>query len=151
MKDGKIEYSYELYIAAPPEKVWKGLIDGELTKRYVYGTRLQSSLKQGAPYAYLGDGDFKVVDGRILEIEPGKRLVMTWSAHWDEAVSKDAPSRVTYQLTPVDPTTTKLSLLHDDFADTTATYHGSVAGWPLMLSSLKSLLETGKPIAAPQA
>lgn len=148
MNNGKIEYSYELYIAAPPEKVWKGLIDGELTKQYVYGTRILSTLKQGAPYAYLGDGDFTVVDGRILEIEPAKRLVMTWSAHWDEAVSKDAPSRVTYQLTAVNPTTTKLNLVHDDFAAETATYTGSVASWPLMLSSLKSLLETGKPIAA---
>ncbi len=150
MNNGKIEYSYELYIAAPPEQVWKGLIDADSTKQYVYGTRLQSTLKQGAPYAYLGDGDFKVVDGRILEIEPGNRLVMTWSAHWDDAVSKDAPSRVTYQLTQINPTTTKLNLVHDDFADETATYTGSVAGWPLMLSSLKSLLETGKPIAAPQ-
>ena len=147
MKDGKIEYSYELYIAVPPAQVWKGLVDREATKQYVYGTRLQSTLKEGAPYAYLGDGDFKVVDGRILEVEPEKRLVMTWSAHWDESVAKDPPSRVTYQLTSIDPSTTKLSLVHDDFATETATYTGSVAGWPLMLSSLKSLLETGKPIA----
>lgn len=148
MKNDNLEYSYELYIAASPEKVWKGLIDAETTKQYVYGTRLQCTLKPGAPFAYLGDGDFKVVDGRILEIEPAKRLVMSWSAHWDEAVSKDAPSRVTYQLTPINASTTKLHLVHDDFAGETATYTGSVASWPLMLSSLKSLLETGKPIAA---
>jgi uncharacterized protein YndB with AHSA1/START domain len=92
MNNGTIDYAYELYIAAPAEKVWKGLIDGELTKRYVYGTRLESTLKPGAPYAYLGDGNFKVVDGRTLKI----------------------------------------------------------AGWPLMLSSLKSLLETGSPIVAEQ-
>lgn len=59
------------------------------------------------------------------------------------AVSKDAPSRVTYQLTPINATTTKLNLVHDDFAGETATYTGSVASWPLLLSSLKSLLETG--------
>ena len=147
MNNGKIQYSYELYIAAPAEKVWKGLIEAEATTQYVYGTRLQSTLKLGAPCAYLADGDFRVVDGRILEIEPGKRLVMTWSAHWDDAVSKDAPSRVTYQLTQINATTIKLNLVHDDFADETATYAGSVAGWPLLLSSLKSLLETGTPIA----
>ncbi len=147
MNNGNIEYSYELYIAAPPEKVWKGLTDGETTKRYFYGTCLQSTLKKDSPYAYVGDGDFKVVDGRILEIEPERRLVMTWSAHWDETVTKDPASRVTYELTPIDPTTTKLSLVHDDFDGETATYRGSVAGWPLMLSSLKSLLETGKPLA----
>lgn len=147
MQNGKPEFSYELYIAASPAKVWKGLTDGEITEHYVYGTRLRSTLQPGAPYAYVGDGDMKVVDGKILEVEPERRLVMTWAAHWDEAVNKDRASRVTYQLTPIDPMTTKLSLVHDDFDGETATYTGSVAGWPLMLSALKSLLETGKPLA----
>ena len=147
MQNGKPEYSYELYIAAPPAKVWKGLVDGETTKRYVYGTRLESALQPGAPYAYVGDGGVKVVDGKILEIEPERRLVMTWAAHWDEAVNKDRASRVTYELTPIDPTTTKLRVVHDDFDGETATYKGAVAGWPLMLSALKSLLETGRPLA----
>jgi uncharacterized protein YndB with AHSA1/START domain len=92
--------------------------------------------------------DFKVVDGRILEIEPERRLVMTWAAHWDDTVTKDPASRVTYELTPIDPTTTKLRLVHADCAGETATFKGSVTSWPLMLSSLKSLLETGKPLAA---
>ena len=147
MQNGTPEFSYELYIAASPAKVWKGITDGEITRQYVYGTRLQSNLKPGAPYAYVGDGDMKVVDGKILEVEPERRLVMTWAAHWDEAVNQDRASRVTYQLTPIDPMTTKLSLVHDDFDGETATYNGSVAGWPLMLSALKSLLETGKPLA----
>jgi uncharacterized protein YndB with AHSA1/START domain len=92
--------------------------------------------------------DFKVVEGRILEIEPERRLVMTCAAHWDDTVTKDPASRVTYELTPIDPTTTKLRLVHDNFAGETATFKGSVTSWPLMLSSLKSLLETGKPVAA---
>lgn len=85
MQNGKPEYSYELYIAASPAEVWKGITDGELTRQYVYGTRLQSSLKPGAPYAYVGDDDMKVVDGKILDVEPQRRLVMSWAAHWDEA------------------------------------------------------------------
>ena len=92
----------------------------------------------------MGDGNFKVVDGQILEIEPEKRLVMTWNARWDDSVSKDRASRVTYELSPAGPST-KLRLVHDDFDGRTATYAGSVEGWPLMLSSLKSILETGKP------
>jgi uncharacterized protein YndB with AHSA1/START domain len=146
MAKAKIEYSYELYTGAPVSKVWKGLTDDAMTKRYVYGTRLKSDFKVGSPYAYLGDGDFCVVDGKILEIEPGKRLVMTRSAHWDEASSKDRSSRVTYELTPSGRSTTKLSVRHDDLDKETATYRGSVEGWPLMMSSLKSLLETGKPL-----
>jgi uncharacterized protein YndB with AHSA1/START domain len=141
-----LQFSYDVYIGAPVGKVWNGLVDGEQTKHYVYGTRLDGKLKKGTPYAYVGDGDFRMVDGEIIEVEPEKRLVMTWKAHWDEAVAKDRASRVAYELTPAGPATTKLRLVHDDFDGATATYTGSVEGWPLILSSLKSLLETGKPL-----
>jgi uncharacterized protein YndB with AHSA1/START domain len=140
-------YRYEIYIGAAASKVWKGLIDGDLTQQYVYGTRFDSKLKKGAPYAYLGDGGFKMVDGEILEIDPEKRLAMTWQAHWAEATRGDRASRVTYELEPAGPQATKLRLVHDDFdSDQTASYQGSVEGWPLMLSSLKTLLESGKPL-----
>ena len=140
-------YSYEIYIGASPKKVWQGLIDGELTRHYVYGTRFEGSLKQGAPYAYLGEGGFKVVDGEILEVEPEARLTMTWRAHWDPAAEKDRASRVSYQLSATGPETTRLRIVHDDFDSAeSATYKGSIEGWPLMLSSLKTLLESGKPL-----
>ena len=142
-----IEFAYDIYIGAPITKVWKGIVDGEMTKHYVYGTRLDATLKKGARYAYVGDGDFEVVDGEILEIEPEKLLVMSWKAHWDDSVAKDRPSRITYALSAAGPSTTRLHIVHDDFDGRTATYSGSVEGWPLMMSSLKSLLETGKPLA----
>ena len=91
----KPAYNYDIYIGAPVGKVWKGIVDGEMTKHYVYGTRLESKLKKGAPFAYVGDGGFRVVDGEILEIEPDKRLVMSWNAHWDDSVARDRPSRIT--------------------------------------------------------
>ncbi len=72
---------------------------------------------------------------------------MTWKAHWDDSVAKDRASRVTYELSSAGPSTTRLHLVHDDFDAQTATYSGSIDGWPLMMSSLKSLLETGKPLA----
>jgi uncharacterized protein YndB with AHSA1/START domain len=143
----KLEIAYDIYIGAPAAKVWKGIVDGDMTKHYVYGTRLESKLKKGSPYAYVGEGNFKVVDGEILEIEPEKRLVMSWKAHWDDSVANDRPSRVTYELSAAGPSTTRLHLVHDGFDGATATYSGSVDGWALMMSSLKSLLETGKPLA----
>jgi uncharacterized protein YndB with AHSA1/START domain len=146
MSKSQLAYSYEVYIAAPPAQVWKGLVDGELTRQYVYGTRFQGRLDPGAPYAFVGEGDFPVVDGTILEVAPEKRLVITWAAHWDEAAAKDRASRVRYELTASGPRATKLQVVHDDFDGETATYRGSVDGWPLMLSSLKTLLETGKPL-----
>jgi uncharacterized protein YndB with AHSA1/START domain len=149
-RNGKPVITYEIYVAASPDKVWKGLVDGDLTKQYVYGTRFDSELKQGAPYAYLGDGDWKVVEGTILHVKPQERLAMTWSAHWDELAKKDRPSRVTYELEATGPDVTRLRVVHDDFDSETATFKGSVNAWPMMLSSLKTLLESGRPLTFPQ-
>jgi uncharacterized protein YndB with AHSA1/START domain len=143
----QVQCGYEIYIGAPVENVWQGLTDGDFTRQYVYGTRLQSSLKKGAAYAFVGDGDFKVVDGHIIDVEPNRRLVMTWRAHWDADASRDPESRVTYELSNAGANATKLRVVHDQFEKETATYKGSVEGWPLMLSSLKTLLESGKPLA----
>jgi uncharacterized protein YndB with AHSA1/START domain len=146
MSKEQLKYEYQIYIAVPIEHVWKGLTDGDFTKQYVYGTRMQSTLQKGSPYAFVGDGDFKVVDGQILDAKPNSRLSFTWRAHWDQHVSSDPESRVTYELTSPGPTVTKLRIVHDQFDRETATYKGSVEGWPLMLSSLKTLLESGKPL-----
>src|SRR6185436_9448345 len=108
-------YRYEIYIGVPPHDVWRGLTDGELTKHYAWGTRLQTSLAQGAPYAFVGDGDWKVVDGEVLEVQPQRRLVLSWRAHWDDATAGDRASRVTYELEPAGAQTTKLRVVHDDF------------------------------------
>src|SRR5215469_6581851 len=93
-----LEFTYEIYIGALAAKVWKGIVDGDMTKHYVFGTRLETKLKKGATYAYVGDGGFKVVDGEILEVEAEKRLIVTWRARWDDSVAKDRASRVTYEL-----------------------------------------------------
>jgi uncharacterized protein YndB with AHSA1/START domain len=141
-----VHYGYEIYIGAPAERVWHGLTDGDFTRQYVYGTRLQGTLKKGSSYAFVGDDDFSVVDGQILDVEPNQRLAMTWRAHWDADVSKDPASRVTYELSSAGANITKLRIVHDQFEKETATYKGSIEGWPLMLSSLKTLLESGQPL-----
>ena len=140
------ELSYDIYIAATSKAVWRGLVDGEMTRKYVYGTRLESSLKPGAPFAYVGEGGFEPVSGEIIAVEPEHRLVMRWQARWDEKVANDRPSRVTDEIDPAGPEMTRLRLRHDEFERETATYAGSVDAWPWMMSSLKSLLETGKPL-----
>jgi len=140
------ELSYDIYIAASPKDVWRGLVDGEMTSKYVYGTRLESSLKAGARFAYVGDGAFEPVSGEVIAAEPERRLVLRWQARWDEKVAKDRPSRVTYEIDPAGPEMTRLRLRHDDFEQETATYLGSADAWPWMMSSLKSLLETGKAL-----
>jgi uncharacterized protein YndB with AHSA1/START domain len=145
MPRGKAKLSYTFYIAVPPSKVWRGLTDGSVTKEYFYGCRVQSSFAKGSPITYFGEGDFKMLDGKILEIEPNKRLVATFHAQWDEGVAKDPPSRVTWELAAAGEAT-KLTLVHDDFRGGEASFEQSASGWPLILSSLKTFLETGKAL-----
>lgn len=146
-RNGNPSYNYEIHIGASPEDVWRGLTDGEMTRQYVYATKFCSQLSKGSRYAYVNLLGNHAVDGEILEATPARRLMITWSAHWDESVDKDPPSRVTFDLEALNPSTTRLCLRHDQFSEETATYAGSVASWPSMLSSLKTLLESGKPLA----
>ncbi|MBV9183702.1 MAG: SRPBCC domain-containing protein [Acidobacteria bacterium] len=133
-----------MYIGARVSKGWKGLVDGDFTKHYVYGTRFESKLKRLCLY---GRSDFKVVDGKIVEVENEKRLVITWKAHYDEAAEKDTPSRVAVELAAAAPATTKLRFgarRNQSFDELC----GTVEGWPLILSSMKSFLETGRVLVA---
>ena len=150
MKNGKLSLKYEVYIAAPTEKVWEALTEASATKQYFYGCRVQSTFKKGSPISYLGDGDFNMLDGKVLEVNPQKRLQTTFQAHWDEKVSKDKASRVTWDLSPMGQAT-KLTLLHDQFDGETATYTQSASGWNMILSSLKTYLETNKPLQLAQS
>ncbi|HEU5466315.1 MAG TPA: SRPBCC domain-containing protein [Gemmatimonadales bacterium] len=146
-KNGKLSYAYELYIAAPAAKVWARLFERAVPLPFMFETKLVGTLRKDTPYSYVGDGEFSVVDGRVLEVQPGLKMVMTWSAHWGEAENNDRPSRVTYELTTIGPKVTKLRVVHDDFDGETATYVASTASWPRMLSSLKSGVETGTAMA----
>ena len=145
---GTPRFDYEIHIGAPVARVWHALADGEMTPHYAFGTRFEGRLVKGAPYAFIADGAFRAVDGEILDLQPERRLVMSWRAHWDPAVEHDPPSRVTYELESTSPLTTRLRLTHDQFACDSATHTGSAASWPLMLSSLKTLLESGTPFPA---
>ena len=145
MKNGNLSLKYEVYIAAPSKKVWEALTEGSATKQYFYGCSVRSTFKKGAPISYLGDGDFNMLDGEIIEVKPEQRLVNSFQARWDEKVAKDNASRVTWELTPMGQAT-KLTLLHDRFGEETATYQQSASGWNIILSSLKTYIETGSPL-----
>ena len=150
MRNGKLTLKYEVYISAPPKKVWQALTDGLATKQYFYGCSVESTFKKGARISYLGDGEFNMVDGEVLDVKPEKHLVTTFQAHWDEKVSKDKPSRVSWQLIPIGKSS-KITLVHDRFDSETATYKQSADGWNVILSSLKTFLETGKPLELDQS
>lgn len=145
-----MKLAFDLYIAAPADRVWSAITDGSLTERYFFGSRVKSTFKPGAPIDWSAGG-MKMIDGSVVSVEQGEKLVVSQRALWDEKVAKDPAAQVTWQLTKLGPATTKLTLLHDGLDANSATYEQSTGGWPVVLSGLKTLLETGKPLELPRA
>jgi uncharacterized protein YndB with AHSA1/START domain len=134
---------YELFIKTTPEKLWQALTEEAVTKRYFFGESIKSDWKAGSDWHSIGPSGSRDVEGKVLECDPGKRLVITWHILYDKALSSEV-SRVTYLIEPRGPVC-KLSVTHD-IADAPKTAEHVKGGWSLVLSSLKSLLETGAPL-----
>jgi len=143
-----ISFAYETYICATPERVWQALTDGDLTAKYSFGSRVRSSWRPGDEIAFVGpDGTTCMSEGTITEAIPGRRLVYRARLLYDPELAKDAPVRLTWEITPFSDIS-KVVMTHDEFTGETATYCAVTSAVPLMLSSLKSLLETGEPLVA---
>ncbi|MDH3337378.1 MAG: SRPBCC domain-containing protein [Gammaproteobacteria bacterium] len=144
------EFAYQTYINAPREKVWEALTNAEFTAKYFYATRVQSTWDPGAVVEYLNaSGDDVVVEGKVIEADAPDKLVITWHVLYDEAAMKEAPSRVTFSLEDVGGQT-RLRIVHDQFPEDTVLFDSISDGWPWILASLKSLLETGDALPLPE-
>jgi uncharacterized protein YndB with AHSA1/START domain/DNA-binding transcriptional ArsR family regulator len=144
---GVPRHVYEIYIKTTPERLWRAITDPADTRQYYYGTDVQSDWKPGSKLTYVRDGQASI-DCTILEIDPAHRLVHSFSASFDPETAKDRPSRVTWEIEPHGDTVC-LRLIHDDFDGETRTYHEVEHGWANILSGLKTLVETGKPMSVP--
>jgi uncharacterized protein YndB with AHSA1/START domain len=143
----KPEFVYVTYIETTPEKLWQALTDGDFTQRYWFGARLKSDWKVGSPFEMLR-GDGTVSDaGKIVECDPPRRLAYTF-VNISEKYKNDRPALATFMLEPYG-NLVKLTLTHEGFAEGSKFYDGISKGWPAILSSLKSILETGKPLEIP--
>ena len=136
---------FQIYIRATPEQLWQAITDPSFTVRYFRQSRVDSTWRPGERLAYWIDEEL-VVDGKVIEAEPPRRLVTTWSFRRDPLMRDDPPSRVTWEIEPADDTC-KLTLVHDDFPNETRTFKNVGSGWPRVLSSLKSFLETGEGLS----
>ena len=135
---------YTIYIAASPEKVWQALTTAEFSRQYFSGFAIEADLKVGGAFiARAPDGSVHI-SGEVIECDPPRKLTVTWNVNWPALVEKLGPTLVTYEIEHAGDVV-KLTMLqsHDrDISDDILS--GGRAGWPAILSSLKSLLETGQ-------
>ena len=149
MSKSKPDFVYVTYIETTPDKLWHALTDGDFTARYWFGVRLRSDWKVGSSFEMV-HGDGTVSDaGRIVEVDPPRRLAYTF-VNLSETYRNDKPALATFELEPYGKLV-KLTLTHEGFAPDGKMLPAISRGWPAILSSLKSLLETGRALEIPRA
>ena len=140
----KPQHVFQTWIRTTPQALWDAITNPQMTKKYFFRGEVKSDWKRGSRITQTIDGNL-ALDGKIVEIDPPKKLVTTFVAMWDEKMGKEPPSRVTWEIEQQGELC-KLTVVHDGFETETATFHSVGGGWPYILSSLKTLLETGKPL-----
>jgi uncharacterized protein YndB with AHSA1/START domain len=139
---------YNVFIKATPDAIWDAITRPEFTTKYFYGSRIESTLEPGTPIiGWSADHEQKLTDGEVLESDPPHKLSYTWRSLWDEAQADEEPSRVTWEIAPQEGGVTKLSVVHDRLEQSPKTAESVAGGWMFILSGLKTLLETGEPLA----
>jgi uncharacterized protein YndB with AHSA1/START domain len=138
-------YVYVTYISASQDRIWKGLLEPEFTRKYWEHDNV-SDWKPGSRWEHKkSDGSGKVdIVGKVVEFTPPKRLVITWASPAQEA-DPAAYSRVTIELEPMDEMV-RLTVTHDKLVPGSDMLKGISNGWPRVLASFKTMLETGKPL-----
>jgi uncharacterized protein YndB with AHSA1/START domain len=152
---------HRVYINATPEAIWNAITDPEWTKKYGYRGIAEYDLRPAGKYRMLAPVEMQamgmpelLLDGEVIEADPPRKLVQTWHALWDEGVAAEQPTRVTFDIEEDDGGITRLTVTHElegspihaEQVSTQARLREGGGGWSWILSDLKTLLETGKPL-----
>jgi uncharacterized protein YndB with AHSA1/START domain len=137
---------YTIYIASTPEKVWQALTSAEFSQRYFFGNSVEVDLRVGGAYIVRTPDGALHISGEVIECELHRKLTVTFNVNWPALIEKLGPTLVTYEIEPTgDAVRLTLTEAHDrPISDDILS--GGRSGWPAILSSLKSLLETGTPL-----
>jgi uncharacterized protein YndB with AHSA1/START domain len=140
-------FEYVIYIRTTPDRLWRALIEPESTRQYWVETWQDCDWKVGASWKLMIP-DGRVGDaGEVLEIEPEKHLALSWQNQFMPELREEGFSRMTYDIELVDNTCVKLTVTHEMDRPNSKLIAGVSSGWPGIMSSLKSLLETGQSLA----
>jgi uncharacterized protein YndB with AHSA1/START domain len=139
---------YQLLIKATPQQIWDAITKPEFTCRYFHGSRVDTTGSKGTPMRYYApDGTTLWGDNVVIESDPPRKLVATWTALWNDETANEEPSRVSWEIDERNDGVCLLTVVHDQLEGapkTAGMVHGE--GWTTVLSGLKTLLETGEPL-----
>ena len=143
----QMEKVFEIYNKTTPERLWEAITDPELRARYSFGVRVESDWAEGSRYESVHpNGPVSIAEGENLEVDPPRRLVQSFTALWSDEVKDEGTSRVTWEIEPV-ADSCRLTVTHDQLRE--GANDELYGGWPMILSGLKTLLETGENLTTP--
>jgi uncharacterized protein YndB with AHSA1/START domain len=142
---------YTIYIGSTPEKVWEALTSAEFSRKYFFGFAVEAELKTGGAFIVRAPDGSLHISGEVIECDPPRKLTITWNVNWPALVEQLGQTLVTYEIEPSgESVRLTLTESHDRPIDDDI-LSGGRQGWPAILSSLKSLLETGQPLTVKMA
>jgi uncharacterized protein YndB with AHSA1/START domain len=138
-------FVYVTYIRTTPEKLWSALTDPQTVRRWRFGMTVECAWRKGSPWRMTRANGVLTDTGHILEVDPPRRLVIHWQVEWMTDLKGEGPSRCTFDLQPADGAV-KLTVTHETDRPESEFIAAVSDGWPMVLSNLKSLLETGQVV-----
>jgi uncharacterized protein YndB with AHSA1/START domain len=145
LENATMEKVFEIYIKTTPERLWQAITDTEMRRKYNFGAVVTSDWTPGSRYQGVG-GETPIFEGENLEVDPPRRLVQSFRALWGEDVKRESTSRVTWEIEPVGDSCL-LKVTHDQLHE--GANNQLYGGWPMVLSGIKTLLETGEILTTP--
>ena len=142
-----MEKVFEIYIRTTPERLWEAITDPEIRSTYNFGSRVTSDWTPGSCYEMSHpDAEAALGEGENLEVDPPRRLVQTMVALWSDEVKSEGTSRVTWDIEAIGDSC-RLTVTHDQLRE--GANDELYGGWPMILSGLKTWLETGELLTTP--
>ena len=142
-----MEKVFEIYIRTTPERLWEAITDPTIRAKYHFGSHVESSWTPGSRFTVVHpNADGLLGEGENLEVDPPRRLVQTMTALWSDEVKSEGASRVTWQIEQIEDSC-RLTVTHDQLRE--GANDQLYGGWPMILSGLKTWLETGELLTTP--
>jgi uncharacterized protein YndB with AHSA1/START domain/predicted transcriptional regulator len=146
--ESPMEKVFEIYIRTTPERLWEAITDSEIRSKYNFGARVESDWTPGSQFEMRHPAaDVLLGEGENLEVDPPRRLVQTMVALWGEDVKREGTSRITWEIEPIGDDSCRLTVTHDQLRE--GANDQLYGGWPMILSGLKTYLETGEKLTTP--